>query len=147
MRAAAAPTRRRSRAPARVLVAACVVGLAWFGSGLRVQTWPATLLVLLTAVGAVALTVVGRRRTSPNPVPDAGPMSPRLRRAVVAWTVLVAVGLLWEAYAYVQQPGPTISSPAHPTLSTLLDPLLEARVGHFVGWLLWLAAGSRLVRP
>jgi hypothetical protein len=39
-----------------------------------------------------------------------------------------------------------VSSADYPTLSVLLDPVLQLRPVRFVAWLLWLSAGLRLVR-
>jgi hypothetical protein len=59
--------------------------------------------------------------------------------------VLIGVGLLWEAWAFFHQPAPTVGSWDYPTLSTLLDPVLEHRVLRFAGWLIWLQGGRGLL--
>lgn len=135
-----ASTLRSSLTWTRLLVAAAMVVVAWVGSGLRSHTWPPTIMVgvVAAAVGTLALQRPAGRPERPVP--------PRLRRAIVVWAVVLTVGLLWEAYAFLRQPGPTVSSYAYPTLSALLDPLLEARAVRFAAWLVWLGAGLRLLR-
>ncbi|MEV5648987.1 hypothetical protein AB0L57_12120 [Nocardia sp. NPDC052254] len=71
----------------------------------------------------------------------------RLRCGVVFWSVLFAVVLAWELFAWSRQPALLVPDPAHPTLSTLLSPGLDGGPGRFAGWLVWLAAGWWLVRP
>jgi hypothetical protein len=59
--------------------------------------------------------------------------------------VFVALGL-WELGAWLLQPSLTTGSPAHPTISILLDPLLGSHPGRSVGFAAWLALGWFLVR-
>lgn len=123
----------------QVLLGLALVGYAWVGSGLPSHSSAATVAVLVPAVAASVLALR-------SPEPDAGrPVDPSVRRSLVLWAGLVAVGLTWEAYAFVQQPGLTVAAPAHPTLSVLLDPVFEHRFVRFVGWLVWLELGRRMV--
>lgn len=126
--------------PIGLLTAVLAIGYAWVCSGLESHSVAATAAV---AGPAAAVTVVVLRRPGvPDPLrtPD-----PRLRRTRLLWSVLLAAGLLWEAYAFFQQPAWTVGSYDHPTLSVLLDPVLEYRPVRFLGWLLWLGAGRRLL--
>ncbi|NEW39107.1 hypothetical protein GV793_09315 [Nocardia cyriacigeorgica] len=75
---------------------------------------------------------------------QAGPAA--LRRGVVVWSTLLVAILVWEGYAYVRQPDRSVSHYDYPTLSTLIDPVLEQGLLRLVGWLAWLAAGWWLVR-
>ncbi len=136
-----APTRPRHLVVGRLAGACVLMAVAWVGSGLRSHTWPPTIMV---AAAALATAVLAFRR--PTGRRERG-VRTGLRRSVVAWSVLIGVGLLWEAYAFFHQPAPTVSSYAYPTLSTLADPLLEFRGVRFAGWLIWFGAGIRLARP
>jgi hypothetical protein len=62
-------------------------------------------------------------------------------RTVAVWGGVAAVGVTLELALRL---GP--NNRAWPTLSTLLDPVLETYPGRAVGYLLWLGAGVWLVR-
>ncbi|WP_280233999.1 hypothetical protein [Nocardia cyriacigeorgica] len=69
-----------------------------------------------------------------------------MRRGVVVWSTSLAAILAWQVYAYVRQPDRLIAHYDYPTLSTLLDPVMEQGPLRLAGWLAWLAAGWWLVR-
>lgn len=121
----------------RAMIVIGAVALAWFGSGFHSHSRPATVAVLIAAAVILVLAV---RRPSIE-----AERSSRLRRALILWAVLLAVGLVWEACAFVQQPDWTEPSYQHPTISTLFDPVLEQRPLKFIGWLIWLRIGWKLV--
>ncbi|MFG3523420.1 hypothetical protein ACGF5S_24400 [Nocardia nova] len=122
----------------RVGAVAVWVGLAVAGSFTRPFGVAATVLVAGVAVAvAVGALRVGTRRMS---------LTPAVRRGVVVWSILFAAVLAWELYAWLSQPALLVPDAAHPTLSTLLSPALEAGPGRFIGWLIWLGAGWWLVR-
>jgi hypothetical protein len=110
-----------------VAYAAVVGGFARF-------TWPMTAAILVP--GGLALAAVWEDR------------SPRPRRPEVArwglavWAaVLVALGL-WELTQLLLQPSLTVNSYAHPTISYLLDPLLnQHRIDRSVAIFAWLSLG------
>ena len=118
------------------LVGALVVAV--LGASFQPHGWPATIMVLVPA--AVLLGLAVRRRPPPATEPSA-----RTRHGLVLWSVLLVAGLAWEAYAFVRQPDWGRADPVHPTISTLLDPVLEHGPLRVVGWLVWLAAGVRLL--
>jgi hypothetical protein len=122
----------------RLLWACGLLAYAAIGSGFEPMTWPATAAVAVPA--AVVALVVLRRPTAAQ-----AELGPTLRRTTIAWAVLIGAGLLWEAWAFFHQPAPTVPSWDYPTLSVLLDPVLEHRLLRFVGWLIWLHAGRRLL--
>lgn len=96
-------------------------------------------LVVVSAVGVGVLVLAW------TPAPDT-PEHPRraYTRAAVWWSVL-AVGLcLWEAIAFVLSQ--YVSEPDFPTVSVLLDPLLEWEIGRSAFTLLWLSGGLWLLR-
>jgi hypothetical protein len=120
------------------LLLVTAVGVAFVGAAFRPHCWTATITVL--AAAAVLLTIAIRRPPAP-----AEP-TPRLRRGVLLWAAVLAAGLAWEAYAFVRQDDWSRADPDNPTISTLFDPVLEQGPLRVVGWLVWLAAGWRLVR-
>lgn len=108
------------------------------GSFIR-YSWPATIAVVV--VGALA---VGRGwrgpvllRADPGPLPRAG---------AALWAGLLVAGGLWELFALLRQPSLATSSYAHPTISTLTDPLLAGAPGRALVLAAWLALGWALVR-
>jgi hypothetical protein len=123
--------------PAPVGVAAAAVYAAVVGGFARF-TWPITVAVLVP--GMLAVVAVWRDRTP-------RPNRPELDRAgILAWAaVFIALGL-WELTQLLRQPGLTINSYAHPTISFLLDPLLNRhRLDRSIGIFLWLAFGWYLM--
>jgi hypothetical protein len=59
----------------------------------------------------------------------------------LAWAVVLVFGCLWELAALLLQPSITTGSYAHPTISTLTDPLLSTWPGRSVLLAAWLAFG------
>jgi hypothetical protein len=87
---------------------------AVLGSGLLIFAW--------------ALRIpADRRRAAPERIHGRGSL---------AWLGLLAVFLAWELFALFHG-----STPAHPTLSILLGPLLAEPLLRSAGYLVWLAAG------
>jgi len=63
----------------------------------------------------------------------------------LAWLVVLVAGCLWELSALLQQPSLTTDSYAHPTISTLTDPLLATSPGRMLVLFAWVAFGWYLV--
>ncbi len=122
----------------RVLLVVVAIGYAAFGASLRTLTWQATVAVLLPAT-VIAVAAMRRHQARPEPV------EPPETRAALVWSVLLLAGLLWEAWAFFNQPGVTLASYDHPSLSSLVGPLLHEWPVRFGAWLAWLYAGWRLV--
>jgi hypothetical protein len=122
----------------RILLVAAAIGYAAFGASLRTLTWQATAAVLLPAT-IIAVTAMRRHQERTEP------MQAIEIRAAQVWAVLLLAGLLWEAWAFFNQPGVTIPSFDHPSLSSLVGPYLHEWPVRFGAWLLWLYAGWRLV--
>jgi len=57
------------------------------------------------------------------------------------WGAVLAAGCLWELSSLLQQPSLTTSSYAHPTISTLTDPVLGTWVGRSIFLAAWLGLG------
>jgi hypothetical protein len=107
------------------------------GSFIR-YSWPATAAVL--GLGAV---VVARGWRGPRR-PRARPARPS-RMGLLVWLAVILAGCLWELQALLQQPTLTASSYAHPTISTLTDPMLADWGGRSLLLAVWLLFGWFLV--
>jgi hypothetical protein len=120
------------------LLAAAVAYAAVVGSFIR-YSWPATagIIGLGTVVVLIGWHGPVRARPDGGRLPVAGPL---------AWLVVLVAGCLWELTALLQQPSLTTDSYAHPTISTLTDPLLAASPGRSVVLLAWVAFGWYLVK-
>jgi hypothetical protein len=117
--------------------AAAVVYALTVGSFSR-YSWPTTAGVVGLGAGVVIIGWGGpvRQRVIP----------PRFSRAgVITWTSLLVAAGLWELSALLQQPSIEVSSYAHPTISTLTDPLLASAPGRAIALLGWIALGAYLV--
>jgi hypothetical protein len=122
---------------ARWLVIAAALLVALLGASFPTHTRPSTIMVLIPA--AVLLVIAARR---PSTVES---QDVTVRRGLVLWSALIGATLLWEAITFVRQPDWSLPSHDYPTLSTLLDPVLEHGPLRIVGWLVWLGVGARLV--
>lgn len=123
-----------------VLGAALLLAYAGFASGLQARSTAVALAVLIP-VAVVAALAMRRDRSIEHEEPPTTP------RAVRLWSVLFALGLLWEAWAFFHQPAWDVAAYDYPSLSSLVKPYLEHRAVAFGAWMLWLYAGVRLVRP
>jgi len=121
--------------------------VTWVGAALVVATfgarthpfhWTATALIVTIAGGAL----VWAARRPAEPISG----GPRMRNGLLLWSSLVLAVSAWELFALSRQESWNVPDQAHPTLSTLLDPALEQGPGRWAGWLIWLAAGWRLLR-
>lgn len=127
-----------ARSP-RVTVVIVGAGIAYavvFGV-LRRYTLPVTIGIWVP--GAVAVVWAWR-------VPSRASTAPRLTTAgIAAWVGLFVAFGIWELAALAFQPSLSVNSPGHPTLSTILDPVLAHPLGRIVAIGAWLAAGWFLV--
>ncbi len=136
------PTARRAAvrpALSRTLVLLAVAYAVFIGSFAR-YSWPSSLAVV--TVGAAGVAIAWRRPIGPDPDPT--PVDPA---GTMAWVGVFVVLALWELSALLLQPSLTTSSQAHPTISTLMDPVLATHLGRSITLLLWLAFGWFLVDP
>ena len=133
--------------PAAWLAAAAVVAAAiygWWAVGLAPFSWPATVAV----VGAGVLTAAWAAwrghgsRASGGPDGRRGPDAGGKRASgVVPWALLALAAAVWQLAAYVQHPRAD-----HPTLSSLTNAALDARVPRTAAFVAWLLAIVALVR-
>ncbi len=63
----------------------------------------------------------------------------------LSWVAVFLALALWELAALLLQPSLTTPSAAHPTISTLMDPVLASHLGRSITLLLWLASGWLVV--
>jgi len=135
-RAAARPRGR----PRPVVIALAVAGVVYavvVGSFSR-YSWPATAGIIGLSTGVV---LIGwhrpvRSRPGGGRLPVAG---------TLAWIVVLVAGCLWELASLYLQPSLTTDSYAHPTISTLTDPLLATSPGRMLVLFAWVGFGWYLV--
>lgn len=95
--------------------------------------------VAVALPGVVALVLVfrhGRTADRPPPLP---------RMSWLPWAVLLVVLSVFQAFNFTHDPKPGVGSFVHPTLSSLIDPLLDGSVPRAVTAGLWLAGGLWLM--
>jgi hypothetical protein len=137
-RAEPAPAGGRRRL---LILAVLLIGAAAYagvvGSFIR-YSWPATagIIILGTVVVLIGWHGPLRRRQVRGRPPAAG---------TLAWAVMLVFGCLWELAALLLQPSITTDSYAHPTISTLTDPVLATSPGRSLALAAWLALGWYLV--
>jgi len=126
------PARRR-RFVVIALVAAGVAYAGVVGSFSR-YSWPATagIIGLSTVVVLIGWHGPVRARPDGERPPVAG---------TLAWLVVLVAGCLWELSSLLQQPSLTTDSYAHPTISTLTDPLMATSPGRMLVLFAWVAFG------
>lgn len=121
--------------------------LIWVGAVLVVATlgaltrpfdWTAT--AVIAVVAGIAVGWAARRPS------ESIPADPRLRNGLLLWSPFLLAVSGWELFALSRQESWNVPDPSHPTVSTLLDPVLEQGPGRWAGWLIWLALGWRLLR-
>lgn len=95
--------------------------------------------IAVCGAGLVGFVLVLRHPAAPGEVPAVG-------RDWPAWVVVLVLLALWELTNFLLQPDAFTDSVEHPTLSTLVDPVLVSPVGRAVVLALWAAAGIWLVR-
>ena len=119
------------------LVEASLIPLAVFYGALSlIGVWGALLAALGWSYAAIVRRLVTRK-----------PLPGLLLLGAAGLTARTAVAALsGSVFVYFLQPTLTTGSPAHPTISILLDPLLGSQPGRSVGFAAWLGLGWLLVR-
>ena len=79
----------------------------------------------------------------PPPYP-AGPAQ-AAPAGLALWGAVFVAACLWELWSLLEQPNLATSSYAHPTISTLTDPVLSTWAGRSIVLAGWLALGWFLV--
>ena len=132
-------TRARWRRPA-LLTAGLAGGVLYAvvaGSFSR-YSWPAT--VAVAGLGAVVVAVGWRGPHHTRPAPPRPPAA-----GLALWGAVFVAACLWELWSLLEQPNLATSSYAHPTISTLTDPVLSTWAGRSVVLAGWLGLGWFLV--
>jgi hypothetical protein len=125
----------------RLLVLAWLAGGALYavlaGSFSR-YSWPVTVPVAALGAAVVVAGWRGPRHSRPAParLPGIG---------LALWGLVLVAGCLWELSSLFQQPTLATSSYAHPTISTLTDPVLSTWAGRSIFLAAWLGLGWFLV--
>lgn len=78
--------------------------------------------------------------------PAAPSSSTGVGRGWVPWTIVLLLLAIWELTNFLLQPDALTDNPDHPTLSTVINPLLSDGAVRVVVLGLWLAAGVWLTR-
>lgn len=121
--------------------------LAWLAAGALYvvvvgsfsrYSWPVTAAVVALGAAVVVAGWRGPRRSgrAPARLPAIG---------LALWGLVLVAGGLWELTSLLEQPSLTASSYAHPTISTLTDPVLSSWAGRSVVLAGWLGLGWFLV--
>jgi hypothetical protein len=131
--------RARWRRPA--LIAAWLAGGVLYavvvGSFSR-YSWPAT--VPVAGLGAVVVAIGWRGPCHTRPAPPRPPLA-----GLALWGAVFVAACLWELWSLLEQPNLATSSYAHPTISTLTDPVLSTWAGRSIVLAGWLGLGWFLV--
>ena len=109
-----------------------IVGYALIAAVFKPLTVPAAVAVLIPGVLLLVLRATRPVRPLPSSAVSSG--------TVALWLALAASGAAWWLVAFLWG-----NDPQHPTLSLLLDPVLETYPARVLGYALWLAAGRWLV--
>lgn len=138
------PVAVRSRLVRLVRLVLVGAGAAMLGSVVGgVPRYGSLTMIILGALGLVTLALIW-------PTPPAGRPGPAAGRWSTGWALVwlgVAVaGALWELAAFLDQPSPDVGNERHPTLSTLLDPVLADRPARMIALTVWAAIGWTLIR-
>jgi hypothetical protein len=121
------------------------VGVGGVYAAVAALTEPLTgVATIAWLIPALIVLILGGRLAPPTGERSA-PVRP-LRRTAVAWGAVVAIIVALELTAWLQQPAYNVGSREHPTISLLLDPILEPWPVRFAAWAAWLWVGWRLVR-
>jgi len=123
--------------PALAWLAGAALYVLVVGSFIR-YSWPATVAIIGLGAAVVVTGWRGARRSRPatGRLPATG---------LALWGAVLVAGGLWELAALLQQPNLATGSYAHPTISTLTDPVLSTWAGRSIVLAGWLGLGWFLV--
>jgi hypothetical protein len=97
--------------------------------------WPMRAAVAVPGVLALVV-VLGSGRHLVEQPPAVRP-----RRSWLVWAAPLAFGCLFQLFNFFEQPDPETDSYAHPTLSSIVDPMLAGSPSRAVFVAVWLAIG------
>ena len=119
------------RLPVWAALGAGIAAYAWWAVGRSPYSAAATVAILLPGVAATLAGTATRPRTART--------SEEVRWA--PWVAVVAAAGVWQLFAYLQHPRHD-----HPTVSSLLNALLDSHPARAVAFILWIAAALYLAR-
>jgi len=96
--------------------------------------------VAVAGLGAVVVAIGWRGPRHTRPAPPRPPLI-----GLALWGAVFVAACLWELWSLLEQPNLATSSYAHPTISTLTDPVLSTWAGRSVVLAAWLGLGWFLV--
>jgi hypothetical protein len=102
-------------------------------------SWPISIAVAVPGALAVGYVWLG------TPAIAANGARGRPRPSAAPWVIVLLALAAWEVQALLLQPSLTTSSWAHPTLSTLMDPVLVSHIGRSISLAVWLWFGGYLL--
>lgn len=102
-------------------------------------SWPISSAVAVPGALAVAYVWLG------TPAIAANGSRAEPRPSAVPWVIVLLALAAWEVQALLLQPSLTTSSWSHPTLSTLMDPVLASHIGRSISLAVWLWFGGYLL--
>lgn len=111
-----------------------MVFYCWFAGRFASFTWQSTATVLVPGLAIYTLGIARSPQRRPAPQPIATP-------GVVAW------GVPLLAFCVMEIGNDLLGSTYdHPTLSILLDPVLDVHVWRSAGYFVWISVGWALVK-
>ena len=135
---AAAPRGRAAFRVSTPLAIAAVAYAALVGAFAR-WSWPLSIAVAIPGALAVAFAWIGTPQTATDDGRAEG------RPSALPWVAVLLALAVWEIQALLLQPTLTTSSWSHPTLSTLMDPVLASHIGRSISLVAWLWLGGYLL--
>ncbi|MQA98085.1 MAG: hypothetical protein GEV11_27040 [Streptosporangiales bacterium] len=127
------PVTGRDHRPQVAAALTLTAGYSWYAAGLRSFTTESLISVLVVGVAAI---VLAARHPVRIPAPES--LDPR---GLIWWMIIVFGFFEWEVAGFAAG-----SHPWHPTLSVLLDPVLEQRPAKAAAFFAWMLAGWGLLR-
>lgn len=138
------PLRPRSYGPgfSRRVLAFTLIGVASLVMA-ATPLYGAVDAVVVVGLGVLLLPVVWADRV---PGPRDAPSSRRVRRAAVAWSIVIVAGCAWEIAAFFLSRISPAAEQQFPPLSDLIDPLLATPVTRALLVAAWFIGGYALLR-
>ncbi len=136
-------TPRRAPVPSWLVAAGAILFGVVIGAT-DVAGWPVRISLAVAGIAAL-WRVAGAPPAATGRTGGPAPAG-RAPRGWLTWAGLLVLAALLELSSFLQQPDPQTGSYDHPTLSTLIEPLLGSTVFRMIALAIWLAAGCWLVR-
>jgi hypothetical protein len=138
---------RMPKVPGRVgwiEAAAVAAGSVLFG--MVVGSWARFSMPVMWAIVAVGVVAIGAVWHQPGGLSDRPPEPAPFGWGALAWVALALTWCGWELVSFVHEVNVDDVSIGHPTLSDIVEPVLDHSVVRWIVLAAWLAAGYGLVR-